>query len=72
MTESARFRMPPFGVQVFVGMGVGLMLGFVARSTGVAGLAEGLRIVGDLFVQLLKALVIPLVFTAIVASIAAL
>ncbi len=72
MTQSARFRMPPFGVQVFVGMGVGLVLGFVARSSGSPALAEALRIVGDLFVQLLKALVIPLVFTAIVASIAAL
>jgi len=63
---------PPFGVQVFIGMAVGLALGFVARSYALPGLAEGLKIVGDIFVQLLKALVVPLVFTAIVASIAAL
>lgn len=63
---------PSFGVQVFIGMAVGLALGFVARSYGLAGLADGLKIVGDIFVQLLKALVVPLVFTAIVASIAAL
>lgn len=35
-------------------------------------MAEGLRIIGESFVQLLKVLVVPLVFTAIVASIAAL
>ncbi|MFX9532968.1 cation:dicarboxylase symporter family transporter, partial [Acinetobacter baumannii] len=35
-------------------------------------LGEGLRTIGQIFVQLLKALVPPLVFTAIVASIAAL
>ncbi|MEI5687980.1 dicarboxylate/amino acid:cation symporter [Sphingomonas kyungheensis] len=63
---------PPFGVQVFIGMAIGLALGFVARRYDLAGLAEGLKIVGDIFVQLLKALVVPLVFTAIVASIAAL
>ena len=63
---------PPFGVQVFIGMAIGLALGFVARSYALAGLADGLKIVGDIFVQLLKALVVPLVFTAIVASIAAL
>lgn len=63
---------PTFGVQVFIGMALGLLLGFVARSYAVTGLADGLKIVGDIFVQLLKALVVPLVFTAIVASIAAL
>ncbi|WP_298091369.1 cation:dicarboxylase symporter family transporter, partial [uncultured Sphingomonas sp.] len=61
-----------FGAQVFVGMATGLLLGLLARSQGLAGLAEGLRIIGESFVQLLKVLVVPLVFTAIVASIAAL
>ncbi len=63
---------PSFGVQVFIGMALGLVLGFVARSSDLTGLADALRIVGEMFVQLLKALVVPLVFTAIVASIAAL
>ncbi len=61
-----------FSVQVFLGMAVGLLLGFWARQTGSAPLAETLRIVGETFVQLLRVLVVPLVFTAIVASIAAL
>ncbi len=73
----ARRRLPSFGVQVLVGMALGLLLGLVARTLGpdqVAGaaLGEGLRTIGQIFVQLLKALVPPLVFTAIVASIAAL
>lgn len=65
-----------FGVQVLGAMVVGLLLGLLARNLGVAegeqgfALAEALRIVGASFVQLLKALVPPLVFTAIVASIA--
>ncbi|MFS0773629.1 dicarboxylate/amino acid:cation symporter [Sphingomonas sp. 1P08PE] len=61
-----------FSVQVFVGMAVGLLFGFWARETGSAATAETLRIVGETFVQLLRVLVVPLVFTAIVASIAAL
>jgi Na+/H+-dicarboxylate symporter len=62
-----------FGWQVAIGMIAGLVLGFLARPLGEASaLAQALRIVGDVFVQLLKALVVPLVFTAIVASVAAL
>jgi len=62
-----------FSAQVFLGMAAGLMLGYWARTLGEASaLAEGLRIIGEVFVQLLRALVVPLVFTAIVASIAAL
>lgn len=65
-----------FGWQVLAGMVVGLALGLLARSLGAEegepgfALAETLRIVGSSFIQLLRALVPPLVFTAIVASIA--
>ncbi|WP_294191743.1 dicarboxylate/amino acid:cation symporter [uncultured Sphingomonas sp.] len=67
-------RLPSFGVQVLVGMVAGLALGLVARQTGgVDGaLAVTLHTIGTIFVQLLKALVPALVFTAIVGSIAAL
>jgi len=62
-----------FGWQVAIGMVAGLVLGFLARPLGEASaLGQFLRITGDVFVQLLKALVVPLVFTAIVASVAAL
>jgi Na+/H+-dicarboxylate symporter len=72
-SSSAR-RFPSFGIQVLAGMAIGLTLGFVARSAGdqTSVLAVSLHTIGQLFVQLLKALVPPLVFTAIVSSIAAL
>ncbi len=72
---SSRF-ISGFGVQVLVGMLAGLGLGLLARRLGVeegqAGhaLAEVLHQVGSIFIQLLRVLVPPLVFTAIVASIA--
>lgn len=68
-TPRSRF---PFAWQVLLGMAAGLALGFIVRATGQAALGETLHTVGQIFVQLLKALVPPLVFTAIVASIAAL
>jgi Na+/H+-dicarboxylate symporter len=73
--RSSRF-IGSFGWQVLGGMVLGLLLGLLARNLGAAegqpgfALSETLRIVGSSFVQLLRALVPPLVFTAIVASIA--
>lgn len=65
-----------FGFQVLSAMVIGLLLGLVARNMGpdAAGnanwLSVSLQTVGSIFVQMLRALVPPLVFTAIVASIA--
>lgn len=65
-----------FGFQVLVGMIVGLGLGLVSQSIGANpagdpnGLTVALKTTGTIFVQLLKAIVPPLVFLAIVASIA--
>jgi Na+/H+-dicarboxylate symporter len=61
-----------FGAQVALGMIAGLALGLLARNIGAGWLGETLHTLGQIFVQLLKTLVPPLVFTAIVASIAAL
>jgi Na+/H+-dicarboxylate symporter len=64
-----------FGFQVTLAMIVGLGLGLIARDLGpgAAGgpnwLATTLQTVGSIFVQLLRALVPALIFTAIVASI---
>ena len=64
-----------FGFQVLAAMVVGLALGWVARTIGPDaagqpnGLATTLATIGSIFVQLLQALVPPLIFTAIVASI---
>ncbi|WP_268795673.1 dicarboxylate/amino acid:cation symporter [Sphingomonas sp. Leaf25] len=72
MTRSS-YRLPSFGIQVAIGMGLGLALGLVARELGPdSALATTLHTTGQIFVQLLKALVPPLVFTAIVGSVAAL
>jgi Na+/H+-dicarboxylate symporter len=64
-----------FGFQVLAAMVLGLVLGLVARQIGpdAAGdpnwLVQTLSTIGSIFVQLLRALVPPLIFTAIVASI---
>ncbi|MFW6869533.1 dicarboxylate/amino acid:cation symporter [Nocardioides sp. CPCC 206347] len=79
---SWRDRLPSFGVQVLIGLALGVVLGLVARSIGADGtdaatgevdpnwLTETLTTVGDTFVTLLRTIVPPLVFLAIVASIA--
>lgn len=68
---SNRRRWPSFGGQVGLAMLLGLGLGLLARETGgeASWLGEVLTSVGALFVQLLKAIVPPLIFTAVVASI---
>jgi len=65
-------RLPGFGTQVVLGMLAGVALGLAARGMGgdANWLTETLATTGSIFVQLLKAVVPPLVFTAIVASIA--
>ena len=78
-----RFRTPSFGVQVLIGLVLGVVLGLVARSMGADGvdattgevdpnwLTETLSTIGGTFVTLLQAPSCPpLVFLAIVASIA--
>jgi len=66
----------PFGVQILIGLVLGVALGLLARDLGPAAgdqpnwLTTTLETVGASFVTLLKALVPPLVFLAIVASIA--
>ncbi|SEM46330.1 Na+/H+-dicarboxylate symporter [Sphingomonas gellani] len=77
LSSRPRLRLPSFGVQVLLGMIAGVLLGLIARdlphTPGQAtALGEALRTVGQIFVQLLKALVPPLVFAAIVGSVAAL
>ncbi|WP_110181857.1 dicarboxylate/amino acid:cation symporter [Nocardioides solisilvae] len=76
-----RRRLPSFGTQVLLGLVLGVVLGLVAREMGPDGvdaagvadpnwLTETLTQVGGIFVTLLRAIVPPLVFLAIVASIA--
>ncbi|MEJ5945844.1 dicarboxylate/amino acid:cation symporter [Pseudokineococcus basanitobsidens] len=65
----------PFGVQILLGLVVGVGLGVLARSLGGTeedpnGLTTVLDTVGSTFVQLLRVVVPPLVLTAIIVSIA--
>jgi len=71
-----RLRLPSFTVQVLLGLGLGVLLGWVALQMGTNAdgdanwLATTLDTIGSSFVTLLKAIVPPLVFLAIVTSIA--
>ena len=60
-----------FGAQVIAGLIIGLLLGFIAAGMGDGNaLASTLDWVGTTYVKLLKLLIPPLVFTAVVTSIA--
>ncbi|MFC0359587.1 dicarboxylate/amino acid:cation symporter [Kytococcus schroeteri] len=66
---------PSFGQQILLGLLAGLVLGALAKSMGGTAenpnwLTETLTIVGSTFVTLLKTLVPPLIFLAVVASVA--
>lgn len=79
-TATKKSRVPKilksFGFQIVVALILGIGLGLIARSVGQTPegddnwLAQTLSIIGSSFVALLRAAVIPLIFTAIVASIA--
>lgn len=79
--ESKRkLRWPSFSVQIVLGLIAGVLLGWLALSIGPVpnGTPDGnpnwlttsLNTIGSSFVTLLKAVVPPLVFTAVVASVA--
>ncbi|MDJ0314083.1 dicarboxylate/amino acid:cation symporter [Arthrobacter sp. H35-D1] len=65
-----------FGVQIIAGLVLGLVLGLFARQLGgdsetdPNGLVTMLSTIGSSYVSILKAAVVPLIFTAVVSSIA--
>nr|WP_284252747.1 dicarboxylate/amino acid:cation symporter [Litorihabitans aurantiacus] len=69
-------RFPSFGTQIIIALVLGVALGYVAREMGPVDdstpnwLTDVLGTIGSSFINLLRAVVPPLVFLAIVASIA--
>ncbi|WP_419997082.1 dicarboxylate/amino acid:cation symporter [Streptomyces boninensis] len=68
-TGGIRIPKVPFWAQILAGLVVGVLLGWVARSGDVGWLKDTLEQIGNIFVQLLKLVVAPLVFFAILVSI---
>jgi len=72
----ARLRRVPFAAQVLLALVVGVLLGLVARHLGPVAdgtpnwLTSTLQTIGHTFVTLLKVIVIPLIVTAVIVSIA--
>ncbi|MFF4217285.1 dicarboxylate/amino acid:cation symporter [Streptomyces nondiastaticus] len=70
-TASSRRRIPkvPFWAQILLGLVVGALLGWAAKSGDISWLSTTLGKIGDIFVQLLMLVIAPLVFFAILVSI---
>ncbi|MGA4506564.1 dicarboxylate/amino acid:cation symporter [Propionibacteriaceae bacterium G1746] len=66
---AAKKKKFPFWAQIFVGLAVGVVLGFIARTWDVEWLTQTLSIIGNAFVQLLRVIVVPLVLFAMIVSI---
>ncbi|WP_432070729.1 dicarboxylate/amino acid:cation symporter [Streptomyces sp. AA1529] len=67
--RTARIPKVPFWAQILLGLVLGVILGWAARNWDVAWLGTTLTKIGEIFVQLLKLAVAPLVFFAITISI---
>jgi Na+/H+-dicarboxylate symporter len=72
----ARVRRVPFAAQIFLALALGVVLGLVARDLGPVAdgspnwLTSTLQTIGSTFVGLLRVIVVPLIVTAVIVSIA--
>ncbi|MEU7393260.1 dicarboxylate/amino acid:cation symporter [Streptomyces albogriseolus] len=68
-TQLKRSVRVPFWAQILIGLALGVLLGWLARSQDLSWLVTTLERVGGTFVGLLKLAVAPLVFFAILVSV---
>ncbi|WPP31310.1 dicarboxylate/amino acid:cation symporter [Streptomyces sp. CL7] len=68
-TQLKRSVRVPFWAQILIGLALGVLLGWLARSQDLSWLVTTLEKVGGTFVGLLKLAVAPLVFFAILVSV---
>ena len=64
MEETKKRKMPPLFVRIIIGFVLGILVGLIMRENAVF-----FAPIGDLFMRLLKMLILPLVFCAIVSGI---
>jgi Na+/H+-dicarboxylate symporter len=70
LPRTTLLRRVPFWAQIISGLVLGVVLGLIARDGDIDWLTQTLTRIGDIFVQLLKLAVPPLVFTAVLVSVA--
>ncbi|UNO41262.1 dicarboxylate/amino acid:cation symporter [Streptomyces sp. MST-110588] len=67
--KTSRIPKVPFWAQILLGLALGVLFGWLAKSGDISWLGATLAKIGEIFVQLLKLAVAPLVFFAILVSI---
>lgn len=63
-----RFRMPHLAVQILIGLGLGILAGVLFYGNPM--LAAILKPIADIFIRLIKMIVVPIVFSTLVVGIA--
>ncbi|AKX45909.1 sodium:dicarboxylate symporter [Thiopseudomonas alkaliphila] len=58
--------------KIFIGLALGLVLGITLNQTGYAEYAEKIKPLGDLFINGIKMLIVPLIFVSLVSGITSL
>lgn len=58
--------------KIFIGLALGLVLGITLNQTGHAEYAEQIKPLGDLFINGIKMLIVPLIFVSLVSGITSL
>ncbi len=63
-----RWRAMQLWKQIFVALGVGVVLGVVLNQTGNADIAASIKFIGTMFINAIKMLIVPLIFVSLVTG----